>query len=59
MKNESYLAKVCEECDYSPALCDGDVCTCESASLHGANSEIGRRNGAFRAGRIKQKIRGI
>lgn len=47
MEKRPNIASVCETCDYSPALCDGDVCTCESASLHGANSEIGRRNGAF------------
>lgn len=56
MKNESYLAKVCEGCDYSPALCDGDVCTCESASLHGANSEIGRRNGAFEKKEFEREL---
>lgn len=56
MKNESYLAKVCEGCDYSPALCDGDVSACESASLHGANSEIGRRNGAFEKKEFKREL---
>ena len=56
MKNESYLAKVCEGCDYSPVLCDGDVCTCESASLHGANSEIGRRNGAFEKKEFEREL---
>ena len=58
MKNESYLAKVCEGYDYSPALCNGDVCThtCESASLHGANSEIGRRNGAFEKKEFEREL---
>lgn len=56
MKNKSYLAKVCEGCDYSPAFCDGDVGVCESASLHGANSEIGRRNGAFEKKEFEREL---
>ena len=56
MKNELNFAKVCEGCDYSPALCDEDVCTCESASLYGADSEIGRENGAFEKKEFEREL---
>lgn len=47
MKIEPNISNICEECDYSPALCDGDVYSCVSASLKGANSEIAQESGAF------------
>lgn len=56
MKNETNIANVCKDCDYSPAFCDGDVCTCESASLYGADSEIGRENGAFEKKEFEREL---
>lgn len=56
MENKPNLAKICETCDYSPAFCDGDVCTCESAILYGSNSEIGRENGTFEQRETKREL---
>ena len=50
------IRKLTSGCDYSPAFCDGDVGVCESASLHGANSEIGRRNGAFEKKEFEREL---
>lgn len=41
------MPSVCEECDYSPALCDGDALICFNARLYGYNSEKGRDSGGF------------
>ncbi len=56
MENKPNLAKICETCDYSPAFCDWDVCTCESAHLYGSDSEIGRENGAFEKREFKREV---
>lgn len=47
MKTEPNIADICNECDYAPAFCDGDVATCINAVNFGANSEIGRESGGF------------
>lgn len=41
------MPNICEECEYSPALCDGDANMCYSAMLHGLNSEKSRDSGNF------------
>ena len=56
MKNETNIANVCKDCDYSPAFCDGDVCTCESVSLYGADSEIGRENVVLEKKNFKREL---
>lgn len=41
------MPNICEECDYGPALCDGDALMCFSAMLYGYNSEKGRDSVGF------------
>lgn len=41
------MPNICEECEYSPALCDGDALMCFSAMLYGLNSEKSRDSGCF------------
>lgn len=50
------MPSICEECDYSPAFCDGDVNMCYSAMLYGLNSEKSRNFGHFEDANFNREI---
>ena len=41
------MPNICEECDYSPAFCDGDALMCFEAKIYGFDSEKGRDSRGF------------
>ena len=59
MKVEPNITNICEECDYCPAFCDGDVYSCVTACLNGADSEIGKESGAFEKRNLRNEFDNI
>lgn len=51
------ITNICDECDYCPDFCDGDVLMCIKAVNHGFNSEIGRESGKFEETALHEEFR--